>query len=117
MLEWRRQRKEAIKSEIARLQRQASRVEQWQQVWGPDGAAGLEKVNKELLSWLEANGAKVRKVTRICQHAACPFVPYRFCPGPHTSCAHPICLLTWCGQCACRISGQGSKYTDGYLHC
>jgi hypothetical protein len=68
MLDWRRQRKDAIRSEIARLEKQAARLEQWQQVWGADGAAGLQKVNRELLTWLEANGAKVSRCHTSFQH-------------------------------------------------
>jgi hypothetical protein len=65
MLEWRRQRKAAIRTEIARLEKQASRVEQWQQVWGADRTGGLEKVNTDLLTWLDANKGQVRSDTYV----------------------------------------------------
>jgi len=71
MLEWRRQRKQAIKLEIPRLVKQALRLEKAQKTWGLSGAdtfasagdseadTGLTKVNRALLQWLEANGAEV----------------------------------------------------------
>lgn len=69
MLEWRRQRKAAIAAEIARLEKQAARLAQTQAVWGSaddtKGGNGLELVNRELLTWLETNGAEVSLSTLV----------------------------------------------------
>lgn len=61
MLEWRRTRKAAIVREIERLKRQFARLSKAQGAWSTTaaGQSGLEEVNKQLLSWLESNGAEV----------------------------------------------------------
>lgn len=72
MLQWRNQRIAAIEAEIPRLQQQAMRLAKWDRVWRSDAAAtntqdtrAFNTVNKELIQWLEENGAKVR------QHCLC----------------------------------------------
>jgi hypothetical protein len=68
MLQWRNQRVAAIEAEIPRLQQQALRLAKWDSVWRSDadatdaqGAAAskFDSVNKELIRWLEDNGAQV----------------------------------------------------------